>query len=217
MKSANQRARKTNKRLRSKYGWIKSEFEYVEDCCQEGDTEMRASDLWRRMLEEEGIYSGGQAQGEGEGGDAGVISADVLCGEDIFKTPDDLDTDEDHPIAGAKPKDPNAKKLFRKLIEKTHPDKTKSNDNVEDFFKAREAYENNNLAELVALCMKYNIDIPEYLVEAENASLEGSIKEMEENIASKKRTLAYAWYNAESDEQKQTLLNMVKAQFLNQG
>jgi hypothetical protein len=54
-------------------------------------------------------------------------------------------------------------------------------------------------------------------VEAENASLEGSIKEMEENIASKKRTLAYAWYNAESDEQKQTLLNMVKAQFLNQG
>ncbi len=207
-----------NKRLRSKYGWVKSEEEYTSDCCAEGDRDMKSSDLWRKLMESRGIYSG-YGPGEEEGDEpGGPISTEVNDDANIFDTPEDLghndDPDDGEDVEASKSaKDPNAKKLFRKLIEKTHPDKTNSNDNVEDFFKAREAYENSNLAELVALCMKYNIEVPEYLVEAENISLEQSIKEMEQSINSKQSTLGYLWFMANSDEEKQRLLDMVMAQY----
>jgi hypothetical protein len=205
--------KKTNKRLRSKYGWVKSEFEYIEECCAEGDREMRSSDLWRKLMESQGIYSGFGPKPEEPSESAGQLSKDVLEGADLFETPEGLESDEEVAPTADKQKDPNAKKLFRKLIDKTHPDKTQNNDHVEDFFKAREAYENNNIAELVALCMKYDIDVPEYLLEAENQSLESTIANLEREIKTKQGTLAYLWYMAENDEQKQRLLDIVMNQY----
>ena len=185
MSSPNPKAKKTNKRLRSKYSWVKGEFEYMEECCAEGDREMRSSDLWRRFMESQGIYSGyGPAPEEGpEAG--GPLSKDVLNDADLFETPEGLELEEEHAPTAEKQKDPNVKKLFRKLVDKTHPDKTQNNDHVEDFFKAREAYDSNNIAELVALCMKHNIDVPEYLLEAENQSLQTAITDMEREIRTK--------------------------------
>lgn len=216
MSSPNPKAKKTNKRLRSKYGWVKSEFEYITECCADGDREMRSSELWRKLMASQGIYSGYGPKDEGEPEAGGPLSEDVIEGADIFETPDDLghgDEDFDVPSNSAGPKDPSAKKLFRKLIDKTHPDKTQNNDYVEDFFKAREAYDNNNIAELVALCMKHNIDVPEYLLEAENQSLQSSITDMEQQIKTKQGSLAYQWYLTENDEQRQDLLDRLMAQY----
>ena len=167
-------------------------------------------------MESQGVYSGYGPKDEGEPDPGGPLSEDVIEGADIFETPDDLghgEEDLDMPSSSGGPKDPNAKKLFRKLIDKTHPDKTQNNDYVEDFFKAREAYENNNIAELVALCMKHNIDVPEYLLEAENQSLQTAITDMEREIRTKQGTLAYQWYLAENDEQRQNLLDRLMAQY----
>ena len=216
MSSPNPKAKKINKRLRSKYSWVKGEFEYTEECCVEGDREMRSSDLWRKLMESQGVRSGYGPKDEGEPETGGPLSEDVIEGADIFETPDDLghgEEDLNAPSSSRGPKDPNAKKLFRKLIDKTHPDKTQSNDYVDDFFKAREAYENNNVAELVALCMKHNIDVPEYLLEAENQSLQTAITDMEREIRTKQGTLAYQWYLAENDEQRQNLLDRLMAQY----
>ena len=210
MATSNPKSKKTNKRLRSKYGWVKGEFEYTEECCAEGDREMRESELWRKLMESQGIYSGHGPRPE-ETPDAGPISKDVLGGEDMFEMPEDLDDNLAPTVE--KPKDPNAKKLFRKLVDKTHPDKTQSNEHIEDFFKAREAYENNNIAELVSLCTKHNIDVPEYLIEAENQSLQESIRNLEQQIKTKQNTLAYQWYLSETDEQRQRLLDMVMQQY----
>ena len=213
MATQNPKSKKTNKRLRSKYGWVKSEFEYTEECCVEGDREMRESEMWRKLMESQGIYSGyGPKPEETPGG--GPVSRDVLENEDMFEVPDDLE--DDIVPAKDKPKDPNAKKLFRKLVDKVHPDKAQSNKHIEDFFKAREAYENNNIAELVSLCMKHNIDVPEYLVEAENQSLRETITNLEQQIKTKQNTLAYQWYLSETDEQRQRLLDMVMQQYGNQ-
>jgi hypothetical protein len=215
----NKKAKMKNKRLRSKYSWVKSEEEHTNDCCAEGNRDMRSSELWRKLMESQGIYSGygpGQEEPKEQGG---PISTNVDDNANIFETPEDLgvnDDGEDVEVSNSDPKDPNSKKLFRKLLEKTHPDKTKSNDNVEDFFRAREAYENNNLAELVALCMKYNIDVPEYLLEAENLSLVRSIKETEHNISKMQNTLGYLWFMASNDEEKQRLLDLVLQQYGNQ-
>jgi len=213
MSSPSPKSKKTNKRLRSKYGWVKGEFEYVEECCAEGDREMRSSDLWRKLMESQGIYSGYGPKPEESPESAGQLSKDVLEGADLFETPEGLDSEEEVAPTAEKQKDPNAKKLFRKLIDKTHPDKTQNNNHVEDFFKAREAYENNNIAELVALCMKYDIDVPEYLLEAENQSLESTIANLEREIKTKQGTLAYMWYMAENDEQKQRLLDIAMKQY----
>ena len=210
MSSPNPKAKKTNKRLRSKYRWVKSEFEYMEECCTEGDKDMRNSELWRRLMESQGIYSGYGPEPEEEDPPGGPISKEVLDG-DMLGTPDDLD--EDAAPTAQKSKDPNAKKLFRKLIDKTHPDKTQSNDHVEDFFSAKKAYEENNIAELVSLCLKYNIDVPEYLLEAENESLTVSILGLENEITAKQKTLAYQWYLTENDEQKQALLDRLMEQY----
>jgi hypothetical protein len=210
------RSKMKNKRLRSKYSWVKSEEQHVEDCCATGDREMKTSELWKKLMESRGIHSGYGPQDEDEEGESGgPISTEVNSDGDPFGFADDLDDGEDVETSQSKaaPKDPNAKKLFRKLIDKTHPDKTNSNENVEDFFRAREAYDNNNLAELVSLCMKYNIEVPEYLLEAENISLEQSIKEMEQSINSKQTTLGYLWFMANNDEEKQRLLDMVMAQY----
>tara|TARA_A100001515_G_scaffold29976_1_gene23384 strand:- start:1650 stop:2303 length:654 start_codon:yes stop_codon:yes gene_type:complete len=213
MSSPNPKAKKTNKRLRSKYSWVKGEFEYMEECCAEGDREMRSSDLWRRFMESQGIYSGYGPAPEEEPEAGGPLSKDVLNDADLFETPEGLEAEEEHATTAEKRKDPNAKKLFRKLIDKTHPDKTQNNDHVEDFFKAREAYNNNNIAELVALCMKHDIDVPEYLLEAENQSLESTIASLQHQIKTKQGTLAYMWYMAENDEQKQRLLDLVMEQY----
>ena len=209
MTSPNPKAKKANKRLRSKYGWVKSELEYTEECCAEGDREMRSSELWRKLMESQGIHSGYGPKDENEPEPGGPLSEDVLENADMFETPDDLDV----PSSAGGQKDPNAKKLLRKLIDKTHPDKTQNNDHVEDFFKAREAYDNNNIAELVALCMKHDIDVPEYLLEAENESLTSAIADMEQGIKTKQSTLAYQWYLAENDEQRQRLLDLLMAQY----
>jgi len=213
MSVSNKKVKKVNKRLRSKYGWVKGEHEYIKDCCAEGDHEMRSSDLWRKLMESQGIYSGYGPKPEEPPEPAGHLSKDVLEGADLFETPEGLDSEEDVTPTAGKPKDPNAKKLFRSLLDKTHPDKTQNNDHVEDFFKAREAYENNNIAELVALCMKHDIDVPEYLLEAENQSLESTIISLEQEIKAKQSTLSYMWYMAENDEQKQRLLDMVMKQY----
>ena len=112
----NPKAKKANKRLRSKYGWVKSEFEYIEECCVEGDREMRSSDLWRKLMESQGIYSGFGPKPEEPPESAGQLSKDVLEGADLFETPEGIDSDEELAPTAEKQKDPNAKKLFRKLF-----------------------------------------------------------------------------------------------------
>ncbi|HAW79720.1 MAG TPA: hypothetical protein DCX27_08405, partial [Balneola sp.] len=67
-----------NKRLRSKYSWVKSEEQYVEDCCSTGDREMKTSELWKKLMESRGIHSGYGPQDEDEEGESGgPISTEV--------------------------------------------------------------------------------------------------------------------------------------------
>ncbi len=81
------------------------------------------------------------------------------------EVPENLDSDEDtqesDEIIKPKIKNKDLKKLYRKIVEKTHPDKSGDNKYADDFSQAANAYSEGNLAKMLELAGNLNIEIIE--------------------------------------------------------
>lgn len=121
------------------------------------------------------------------------------------------DLDETKEAEIPKPKNKDLKKLYRKIIEKTHPDKTGNNKYASEFSRAAKAYSDGNLAEMLELSGHLNLDIID-LSENSIKLLKENVETLVDDIDIIKKTWAWKWDNAKSEDVK---LNIIKS-ILNQ-
>ena len=136
-----------------------------------------------------------------EGGD------DIWIGmPDWFKEMfDNLNDEPDEATTNSKaPKDKRLKKLYRLIVEKSHPDKV-GPIYLDQFRRAAVAFQEGDIGELLNVADELNIPIPEGLERERNKYLEKQIKEMRMFIAGKKNTIGWLWAEAESDEDREAI------------
>jgi hypothetical protein len=172
-----------NKRLRLEYRFKKAELEEVEEKNTDYASEFReffAHEM--RLLNPEP-----------------QISSDVPNEEDIHIEPEL--TDEE---LKSHNQSKGMKTLYRKIIEKTHPDKIGNEDHREEFQQATEAYKDNNAAELINIADDLGLETPEL----DEETIEGYKKGID--IVSNKvkhttDTFSWVWGEADTEEKKQQL------------
>jgi hypothetical protein len=108
----------------------------------------------------------------------------------------------------AVPKNKDIKTLYRRIAEKTHPDRAGSNDYAELFSQAAEAYAHNDIARLLEIAGVANIELIE-LSDESLSLLKNNIETISKDIDMKKQTAAWVWYNAESDEQRENIVKNI--------
>ena len=125
-----------------------------------------------------------------------------------------IDTEENN-LEPNKPKVKNKdlKKLYRKIAEKTHPDKIGDNKYSDDFSQAASAYSEGNLAKMLELAGNLNIEILELSKESVEL-LEKNVNSLSKEVDKIKTTYAWKWHNRESDNVKE---NVVKSIFKSKG
>ena len=100
-----------------------------------------------------------------------------------------------------KNKNADVKKLYRKIAEKTHPDKIGNNSQAHVFSEAVDAYNSDNIAKILEIAGTLNIEVTN-LSEESLSLLKNNIDTLNNEIQEKKQTTAWAWYNAGNDEEK---------------
>jgi hypothetical protein len=124
---------------------------------------------------------------------------------------EDLDVTEEVKIPKIKNKD--LKKLYRKIVEKTHPDKTGHNKCADDFSQAANAYSEGNLAKMLEIAGSLNIEISELSQESVQL-LENNVETLTKEIIKIKNTHGWKWYKADSIQIKE---NIIKSIFRSKG
>lgn len=109
-------------------------------------------------------------------------------------------------------RDPLFKKLFRKIVVKCHPDRMDSNLSIKQqaeyidlYDQANQANDNDNMALLITVAIKLEIDLTEEYYEHIHKIEEESAK-VEEQIENIQGSVAWQWYHAD-DEVKDKMLD----------
>lgn len=113
-------------------------------------------------------------------------------------------------------RDPNFKKLFRKIVVVCHPDRF--DDSIPDrekifktdmYDRAIKANDSYNWAELITVAIKLEIDLPEeYYEYVEN--LKTDADKVQEEINSIQNSISWTWYHAEESQREVILQQYVK-------
>ena len=98
------------------------------------------------------------------------------------------------------------KKLYRKIVELTHPDKAKDQEDI--FRDATRAYKEENLAMLLEIASDLRIKINE-LSDESIELVQENIQDLETKVEELKQSTAWAWYNCKSSEEKDVLARMI--------
>jgi hypothetical protein len=98
------------------------------------------------------------------------------------------------------------KKLYRKIIEITHPDKAEDKEDI--FREATKFYKEENLAKLLEIAFELRIKINE-LSDESLEMVQENIEDLEIKVGSLKKSTAWAWHNCDSGEDKDILAQMI--------
>lgn len=101
-------------------------------------------------------------------------------------------------------KNTKLKKIYRQLSTSLHPDK---GGNEKDFSKLKEAYEQNDILELLNIASDINVDI--FIEEEDIKLLEDSVANMSKKIKEKKTTMIWQYYTG-NEEAKKIIVNQVE-------
>jgi hypothetical protein len=104
-----------------------------------------------------------------------------------------------------KQKNKDLKKLYRRIAEKTHPDRSGTNDTSKMFSDAAKAYSNNDIAKLLEISSGLNIELS-HLSEESLLLLRNNIENLSQEINNMKQTPAWAWHNANDEEKKEKII-----------
>jgi len=105
-----------------------------------------------------------------------------------------------------KQKDPKLKKLYKKLSTYMHPDKGGTD---KDFAELKEAYDKNDLFDLIKLATQYNIKVT--LEKEDQEIAEKSILHIQKTIQNHTNTLA--WHYCTGDKRKKIeVIKMIEGQ-----
>ena len=109
-------------------------------------------------------------------------------------------------------KNKDVKKVYHKITKKTHPDIVGNNKHSSIFSDAVKAYKQDNLVWLLEIASSLNIEVVE--LSAESVELmRKNVSSLEKSILSRKETVAWAWSQSDTDEQKKALAELL----INQG
>ena len=89
------------------------------------------------------------------------------------------------------PKNIDLKKLYRRIASKIHPDKTNEERESKLFAEAAQAYSENDIGKMIEIAALINIE------------------KITEDIALKKQTTGWAWYNTKTDEDKLKIVKYI--------
>lgn len=104
----------------------------------------------------------------------------------------DIEADDDNNVLKS------LRKLYKLLCLKTHPDKR--NGDKESFQEVREAFISKNIARMLILASRFDIDITDFLEDDIIVSFEVSINDIKKKIDNYRITLAWRWNFANDDE-----------------
>ena len=120
---------------------------------------------------------------------------------------DSEELSEEHEIK-TKKKNNDAKKLYRKIAEKTHPDKVGGDNYAELFSKASLAYKEQDIAQLLDIAGTLNIELLELSPETIQL-LENNVVSLSDQISNSKMTTAWAFHLAKSEEEKKAVAQSI--------
>ena len=98
------------------------------------------------------------------------------------------------------------KKLFREIVKKTHPDKTKSEDLIDIYIKSKEAYESNDILKLAYYANKVDINVE--LSDMEIQLLNDLIIYKKEELSEIEKSWLWKWYKANTETEKDIIIKM---------
>jgi hypothetical protein len=97
------------------------------------------------------------------------------------------------------------KKIFRDIVKKSHPDKIGSDEHLEIYISAKDAYEDNDLMELYRICGKLGISVdPEV---EDMMLLEELIELKRQEIKNLESSFIWTWIKTETQEKKDGLVD----------
>ena len=102
-------------------------------------------------------------------------------------------------------------KLFKEIAVKTHPDKSKSKDEV--FIRANKANEVNNLSELLDIANELGIEIDKYI--DDEIMLEQHSSELMTRIKQIQAQVAWFWFHAQDSDRgimRRRIIQLLKTQ-----
>tara|TARA_Y100000592_G_scaffold79253_1_gene124917 strand:+ start:7 stop:582 length:576 start_codon:yes stop_codon:yes gene_type:complete len=180
----------THKKLTLQYAYLKLEKEETDEICSSVEPEIRSYMEEHYPEHYKDFYSPPKTE-----------------------TPKESIEPPEEPEAPAEekripPKNKDLKKLYRKIAEKTHPDKVGNNSHARMFSEASEAYSKNDIATLLNLAGSLNIELLDLSSESLEL-LENNINTIAMEIYKKKKTIAWAWHESTSPEQKENLIRQV--------
>lgn len=91
-------------------------------------------------------------------------------------------------------------KLFRKVASKTHPDVSKLENPEKIFMKAKKAHSEEDWVTLIAICLEYGIELPDF-TEEELEMIDQYSFDLQKKIELKRREDCWFW-NSTSDEER---------------
>jgi hypothetical protein len=98
------------------------------------------------------------------------------------------------------------KKLFREIVKKTHPDKVNSEDLIEIYINAKDAYEANDILKLAYYANK--LDIKVELSDLEIELLKDLISFKKEELSEIEKSWVWKWYNCKTTAEKDAIIKM---------
>lgn len=134
--------------------------------------------------------------------------------DSFFKTNEpkgisDPEDENNNDISNQKTKSANKNKdlkiLYRKIAEKTHPDKTGDNSKADIFSAATTAYDSEDIAKILEIAGGLNIEVPNLSPES-ILLLNNNIKKVSDLIEVKKQSAAWHWYESGDDDLKKEAL-----------
>ena len=198
------------KKLTLQYAYLQLEKEEVDEICLLMEKEMRIY-LEKHHPEQYKAFYGPSpnAPEPSPEPDNPQNEEEVTKGkeEDEEKEPPQEETEEEE-YRPSPPKNKDLKKLYRKIAEKTHPDKVGNNQYAQLFSEAASAYEKNDIATLLNIAGSLNIELAELSPES-LALLKNNIETLHKEIYMKKQTTGWAWHNTKSDEEKEMIIKTI--------
>jgi hypothetical protein len=187
------------KKLTLQYAYLQLEVEEVSDICANVEPEIR--DYIKQHYPEHYDTFFGNVPVNPE-------SKKMTENDPIEENIPDLE-DIEHELEQREPKNKDLKKLYRKIVEKTHPDKTGDNSLAQVFSDAVKAYNQSDIAKMLEIASQLNIEITELAAES-IALLNENIKTLTSEINSKRNTAAWAWHSAkENAEEKKRIIEFI--------
>jgi len=124
---------------------------------------------------------------------------------DWFKEMFENSNEAEEPQArNSAPKDKRARKIYRAIVEKSHPDKV-GPIYLDQFRRATEAFQSGNIGELLNVADELGVDVPVGMERERNKFLEEQIKEMRAFVAGKKNTIGWLWAEAETEDERSAI------------